>query len=55
MLIISELVIFALAILIALAIWRVGNILRDGLNEHTKAMESIDQRLADIQKSLPSQ
>lgn len=50
--IISILAEFGPLILIALAVWRVGNILSDGMNEHIKAMESIDQRLAVIQKSI---
>ena len=42
----------AALLLVALAIWRSGNLYRAAMNEHIRAMEAIDQRLASIENTL---
>ena len=37
---------------IALGVWRLGNITRDALNQHIRALEGIYEKLNDIEKAL---
>ena len=40
---------------IATALWRLAYLYRDGVNQHIRAMEAMDQRLAEIQRAVQSE
>jgi hypothetical protein len=40
-----SLILFAAIVTIAIALWRIGNALQKGFNEHVKAMQAIYEKL----------